>query len=192
MFKQISILLVGIILLGCNASPRNTENSVDSPAQENRFAWQTYSATDGLFTIDYPQTWSVEAPMAFSSAPVIVWQFRGESISRDLVQSVTLGQHMTPTIAPDVALETWIMQYENQEFEFERLQAQSTTVNGLDAYTVHDRVTPPERDVYVTYIRCRNHVWFLQTMDSNMSSDTLETIYNHMLASLNLLCNNEY
>lgn len=151
--------------------------------------WTVYEEENGLFLIEHPQGWSVEAPLDLDSqTPVNVWQFRGEQTAPQFVQSVTLGRYMIPTISADTSLETWFEQVNNNEFEFERLFAESTEVNGHDAYTVHTRYRPPERDAYVTYIRCQNKVWFLQTLDIDLESTTMEEIYTHMLNSLSLGC----
>ncbi len=151
--------------------------------------WTTYEQNSGLFTIDYPKNWSVEEPDVIdSSTPVNIWQFRGEQATSESMQGVTLGRYATQPIPAEMSLETWFQQVENNEFEFERLRAESIKFKGLDAYTIHDLVRPPERDVYLTYFRCQDRVWFLHTIDADIDSMEAEEIYNHMLDSLSLTC----
>ena len=154
---------------------------------ESPAIWQTYNEAGGSFTIDYPDEWLIEEPNA-AAAPVRLWQFRGPPMSVELLQSVTVGHYTKPTIDAHMPLAEWVTQSENQEFAFERSESQPTELQGLDTYVIHDRVTPPTRDVYVTYIRCNETIWFLQTLDIDLDSDTIERIYERMVASFDLAC----
>ncbi len=180
-----------------NAAESTVTSAVESAAAESEtqalegtaINWAVCEEESELFSIEYPQDWSVDAPIELNAqAPVNVWQFRGEQISPQSIENVTLGRYENPEVSADTSLESWVEQVHTNEFEFERLRAEATEINGQDAYAIHDRITPPERDSYTTYIRCQDQVWFLQTLDVDMESMELEKIYNYMLDSLSLAC----
>jgi|GEM_PF-1585786 len=168
-----------------------TSTSEPQPQPENEPAveWSVYEEESGLFSIEYPQGWVVNAQRDLNSqTPVHIWQFRGEEIAPQFIQGVTIGRYMNPRISPNMPLETWFEGVDNNEFEFERLSTEATEVDGQDAYAVHTRYRPPERDAYVTYIRCQEQVWFLQTLNVDLESMEVEEMYNYMLDSLSLAC----
>lgn len=158
-------------------------------SEEVAASWLVYEEENRLFSIEYPQDWSVEPPFDLNTqTPVNVWQFRGEQTSPQFVENVTLGRYVTPTISMDTSLESWFKQVDSNEFEFERLRAEAIEIDGYEAYTIHDRITPPGRDSYTTYVRCQNRVWFLQALDVDLESMEIERTYNYMLDSLSLKC----